>query len=129
MKISEKIKINLFLTCIVYLSLCFAVTAFAQEFVEGFEDVPVMNNLTQLPNDNLSFGNDESRLVEAYLSGKNTSFSKVAAFYAETLPQLGWKLKKQNSSALYFEREQERLDIVCEQKKPLLVRITLKSKD
>ena len=35
----------------------------------------------------------------------------------------------QDKKQLLFEREEERLNIVCEQKSPLLVRITLKSKN
>ena len=109
--------------------LCFAQITNAQEFIEGFEDIPIMSGLSQMPNDNISFGNDESRLVEAYLSGKKVVFEKVAAFYIETLPQLGWHLTIKNKNNLTFSRDEDILDIVCEQKKPLLVRITLKSKN
>jgi hypothetical protein len=88
-----------------------------------------MPGMSQLPNDNISFGNDESRFVEAYLSGRKTDFSAVAAFYEETLPQLGWHLTGRESGSLRFERDGERLDIVREKKRPLLIRITLKSKN
>ena len=36
----------------------------ASRFIEGLEDVPLMDGLKQLPNDTLSFGNEEGRLVE-----------------------------------------------------------------
>ncbi len=115
---------------IVFLFACsICNSSHAQEFIEGFEDLPVMNGMFQLQNDNISFGNEESRLVEAYLEGKGISFASVASFYRETLPQLGWNLINQDKKQLLFEREEERLNIVCEQKSPLLVRITLKSKN
>lgn len=112
--------------------LCFwlaAADAGGAEFIDGLEDLPAMPGMSQLPNDNISFGNDESRFVEAYLSGRKTDFSAVAAFYEETLPQLGWHLTGRESGSLRFERDGERLDIVREKKRPLLIRITLKSKN
>ena len=42
--------------------------AAAAEFVDGIEDVPVMNGMHQVQSNNISFGNDEIRFVEAYLS-------------------------------------------------------------
>ena len=112
--------------------LCFwlaAADAGGAEVIDGLEDLPAMPGMSQLPNDNISFGNDESRFVEAYLSGRKTDFSAVAAFYEETLPQLGWHLTGRESGSLRFERDGERLDIVREKKRPLLIRITLKSKN
>lgn len=129
MNLIRNIKQILSLCTVIVLTLCCVNLSFAQEFIEGFEDIPIMDGLEQLPNDNISFGNEESRLVEAYLNGKKTPFSAVVSFYAETLPQLGWKTENKNSKHISFEREQERLDIVCEQNNPLLVRITLKSKN
>ena len=129
MSVIGNIKKILSFYMVLALTVCGVCPSFAQEFIEGFEAIPVMDGLEQLPNDNISFGNEESRLVEAYLNGRKTPFSAVVSFYAETLPQLGWKIEKQNDKNISFEREQELLDIVCEQKKPLLVRITLKSKN
>ena len=103
--------------------------AAAAEFVDGIEDVPVMNGMHQVQSNNISFGNDEIRFVEAYLSGRKATFSSVAAFYEETLPQLGWHFIGRRNDSLHFERDAERLDIVRENKSPLLVRITLKSKE
>ena len=54
---------------------------------------------------------------------------KVCDFYKNTLPQLGWKFLSHDSAAVHFERETEVLDIVLEKNNPVLVRITLKSKD
>lgn len=98
-------------------------------FIEGMSDIPLMSGTTQVHNASISFGNDQSRFDEAYISAKRIDFAKVADFYKDTLPQLGWKFVKLQDDALRFERESEVLDIAMEKSKPLLVRFTLKSKD
>ena len=97
-------------------------------FVEGLEDLPVMEGLTQEPNDAISFGNEESRLVEAVLTGKKLTFSKVKTFYKNTLPQMGWTYQGMRENTIIFEREGEVVEISKENTDPLKVRITVKSK-
>lgn len=97
-------------------------------FIEGLEDVPLLKGLEQTQKDNISFGNEESRLVEAYFTSSKIGFAKVEKFYIETLPQLGWIYQGKRDNALLFDREGETLEIVKESTKPLLVRITVKSK-
>ena len=99
------------------------------EFVDGMVDVPLMDGLKQMHSASISFGNDESRFDEAYMTSNKIGFDKICEFYKNTLPQLGWKFLSHDSAALHFERETEVLDIVLEKNKPILVRITLKSKD
>ena len=60
---------------------------------------------------------------------KKNKFENISDFYKKTLPQLGWKFVSNKENALHFERDMEVLDIVLEKNKPLLVRVTLKSKD
>ena len=98
-------------------------------FIEGMSDIPLVDGAKQIHSANISFGNDQSRFDEAYISAKRIDFEKVADFYKGTLPQLGWKILGVQESALHFERESEILDIVLEKRNPLLVRFTLKSKD
>ncbi len=98
------------------------------EFVEGLEDIPMPDGLEQIENGSLNFGNEEIRLIETYLSSKNLSFEEVVKFYVDTLPQMGWMLKKQKNNKLMFEREGETLEISKESKNPLMVRLTVKSK-
>ena len=98
-------------------------------FIEGMSDIPLMEGTKQVHNASISFGNDQSRFDEAYISAKRIDFEKIAEFYKETLPQLGWKFVKTQDNALSFERESEVLDIAMEKRTPLLVRFTLKSKD
>ena len=98
-------------------------------FIEGLEDVPVMEGLEQIPHDSISFGNEESRLVEAILTSKKIKFKQVAQFYKNTLPQMGWTYQgSRGGKTLIFEREGEVIDISEEAANPLMVRLTVKSK-
>ncbi len=112
---------------LLFFTLVFPITGKA-EFVEGLEDIPIPEGLEQIENGSLNFGNEEIRLIETYLSSKNLSFDKVVSFYVETLPQMGWTLKKQKNNKLLFEREGETLEISKEAPNPLMVRLTVKSK-
>jgi hypothetical protein len=69
-------------------------TVFAQgtaagHFVPGFEDLPLMPGLEVLPEAGLVFDKPHGRIVETIVTGA-VRRSDVDAFYAETLPQLGW---------------------------------------
>lgn len=102
--------------------------ATAAPFIEGFEDIPIMKGLKQVQNDNISFGNEETRFVEAILTGSKVGFKSVEKFYTDTLPQLGWVFQGRRGDTLIFYRESESLEIVKESSKPLNVRITVKSR-
>lgn len=97
-------------------------------FIEGLEDVPVQEGLEQIENASLSFGNEEIRLVESYLTSQTLQFVKVAKFYKDTLPQMGWVLKKHIKNMVLFERDGETLELSEESANPLVVRLTVKSK-
>lgn len=101
----------------------------ADGFIDGLEDVPVMEGLQQLPNDAISFGNEESRLVEAILVSDNLKFAKVEKFYKDTLPQMGWIFQGKKNNHLLFYRDRESLEIIKLESKPLRIRITAKSKN
>ena len=98
-------------------------------FVEGLEDVPLPNDLTQIENASLSFGNEEIRLIENYLTSSSLNFVQVCRFYEETLPQIGWKKTKKGDGKIVFERDGEILEIGKESENPLVVRLTVKSKN
>lgn len=100
----------------------------AESFIEGMEDIPVPENMKQAQAENISFGNEETRLVEAYLYADFLPFTRPAKFYKDTLPQLGWILEDSNSEKLCFIRGSENLDITKESDKPLIIRVTLTGK-
>ncbi len=91
-----------------------AVAGIAQEapetgsvsFVTGVEDLPLMAGLDEDVEAGFWFDKPSGRIVEAVASGA-VNRRAVAAFYAETLPQLGWS----DLDPLKFEREGEVLQI------------------
>jgi hypothetical protein len=84
-------------------------------FVDGFEDLPLMPDLTQEPGSTSSFDSPYGRIVETYASGR-TDRAHVTYFYNETLPQLGWQPVLTQGSALTFRREGEDLSISITQR-------------
>jgi hypothetical protein len=58
-------------------------------FVSALEDVPLMPGLTELPDAAVRLDTAEGRIVVAWATGAIDEAS-IAAFYARTLPQLGW---------------------------------------
>jgi hypothetical protein len=64
--------------------------ALAQGFVAGTEDVPLMPGLQPVAGSALTFDKPQGRIVEAQASGPVTR-AAVNTFYAQTLPQLGWR--------------------------------------
>ncbi|MBI1777715.1 MAG: hypothetical protein HYR63_20440 [Proteobacteria bacterium] len=93
-------------------------------FVEGVEDLPLMDGLAALPDAGLSFDAPEGRIVVAYAKGQ-VSPETVIAFYASTLPQLGWQRLSERS----FQREKERLSLeITRDSQGLTVRFTLAPK-
>lgn len=122
---------NKIYTYFLILGLSFFGAAFpagATTFIEGLEDVPLMKGMTQIQKDSISFGNEESRFVEAYLTSTRVGFKAVEKFYTTTLPQLGWTYQGKRGNALIFYRESEVIEIVKEISQPLEVRITVKNK-
>ena len=76
----------------------------AEEFVAGTEDVPLMPGLRPQPNSDVVFDKPEGRIVEARAEGVTTR-EKVEAFYAASLPPLGWKPVGRDT----WQRDAERL--------------------
>ena len=113
--------------------LFFAITCFAffsarASFVEGLEDIPLPENVTQIENGSLSFDNEEIRFFESYLSAEKQNFGNIVKFYNDTLPQMGWQKKSSNKQKILFERDGESLEITMESTKPLILRLVVKSK-
>ncbi len=121
---------KIFLCIFVGLSIFFAnIQPVESAFVEGVEDIPLADGLSQIENGTLSFGNEEIRFVEVFCKALNTSFEKIAIFYSETLPQMGWEIEEKTKNRIIFEREGEFLEIVTETSDPLIIRLTVKSRN
>ncbi len=80
----------------------------ADIFVFGFEDLPLMNGLTQIQQESVLFDTPQGRIVQASATGMVTR-EAVLSFYRETLPQLGWNAMDDQT----YQREGEilRLEI------------------
>ncbi|MCP5366293.1 MAG: hypothetical protein H6907_00215 [Hyphomicrobiales bacterium] len=75
-------------------------------FVSGTEDLPLMPGLTEGGDGAMVFDSPTGRIVEVVATGAVTR-QAVLDFYAETLPQLGWRAGAPGR----FEREDEVLKL------------------
>ena len=116
--------IKILLSVFLFFVLIFNANA-GESFIDGMEDIPLAPNMMQIKSNNFAFGNEETRIIEAYLTSENLKESVVENFYLDTLPQLGWEFKGKSKNTLFFTREQEELDVHFEKAKLLLVRVTL----
>ena len=78
----------------------------AQDFVPGFEDLPLMPGLTPIAGSGHVFDSPTGRLVESHARGAVTR-ADVIAFYWESLVALGWS----ETGPGQFRRENEILRI------------------
>ena len=80
--------------------------ASAQNFVPGFEDLPLMRGLAPIAETGHFFDTPAGRLVESHATGAVTR-DEVVAFYRESLVALGWS----ETGPGQFRRENEILRI------------------
>ena len=80
--------------------------AAAEDFLAGFEDVPVMPGLAAVEDAGIAFDTPGGRIVESYATGPVTR-GAVLDFYGATLPQLGWTA----AGPGMFRREGETLSL------------------
>ncbi|MDR3440451.1 hypothetical protein [Telmatospirillum sp.] len=89
-------------------------------FLTELEDLPLAPGLAEAPGGVL-FDSPTGRIVEATAHGDTTA-EQVVAFYAQTLPELGWQKVGPSS----YRRDNEMLKIEVEARhRPLLVRFSL----
>ncbi len=75
-------------------------------YVADIADLPLMAELSEVPDAGVVFDKPSGRIVEAFAHGK-VDAARVRRFYRETLPQLGWE----RSGPDTFAREGEILQI------------------
>ena len=91
-----------------------------QDFVPGFEDLPLMPGLSGDPKGGVGMDTPSGRIVEAEAAGEVTARA-VRAFYNATLPQLGWTRAGRDA----WLREGERLTIDIDGDRSVSVRFTI----
>ena len=82
----------------------------SQEFVQGSEDIPLLEKMDKMFDEGLGFDSAAGSIMSSSYESK-IDLEKVRSFYAKTLPQMGWKLLKNDSKKSVFEREKEKLEI------------------
>ena len=75
-------------------------------FIDGFDDLPLMDGLEVIEGAGVLFDTPQGRIVERYATGALDA-AAVGGFYLATLPALGW----QPAGPLRFVREGEALSI------------------
>jgi hypothetical protein len=94
------------LTLLVPLLIATSSALAAGSYVPGTEDVPLMHGLAPVTEAAIVFDKPQGRIIEATANGA-VRRSDVVAFYAASLPQLGWH----DAGRQRFEREGERLSL------------------
>lgn len=82
-----------------------------QAFFETLYDVPVMEGIIEIPDMALTFDKPNGRIAQAGAQFDRLSKSKILSFYAQILPQLGWRRLSEGR----YSREGEDLVISFEQ--------------
>jgi hypothetical protein len=77
----------------------------AGRFVTGFDDLPLMPGMTEIPDTDVSFDTTAGRIVIAFVRTP-ADREKIKTFYQTTLAQLGWR----KHSEARFLREEEVLN-------------------
>lgn len=95
---------------------------FATDYVAEVDDLPLMPGLRQLLGAGLVFDKPAGRIVEVYAEGE-VKPEAVRAFYARSLPPLGWQVAGEAA----FRRDGEILLLeFVTRERPLLVRFSLR---
>jgi hypothetical protein len=89
-----------------------AAPAHAADFLKAIEDVPLPAGMTETPEPDI-FESNQGRIVRTSISG-NIPCNDAEAFYAKTLPALGWVLQpeKVEGVSMRLKRGNEQLTLV-----------------
>lgn len=86
-------------------------------FFETLYDVPVMAGLEEIKAEALLFDKPDGKIAFVKAASKTLSVSKITEFYAQTLPQMGWKKTKENQ----YVRGNEQLQIDVKSQNPFTI--------
>lgn len=82
----------------------------SEDFVQGSEDIPLLVGMEKINDDSLGFDSSSgSIMASSYKTAAD--IEKIKNFYLKTLPQMGWKLEKEEKHKLSFKRDKEKLEI------------------
>ena len=80
----------------------------AARFLSVMEEMPLMPGLVEVTDAAVTFDDPSGRIIEAFVAG-SVQVDAVRAFYAATLPQLGWA--RQANGEYRRDAEILRLDV------------------
>ncbi len=86
-------------------------------FFEALYDVPVMPGLEELKDQAMLFDKPDGRIASVMAASKNLNATEITRFYAESLPQLGWRKTAENQ----YVRGSDSLKMEVSKKPPLTV--------
>jgi hypothetical protein len=94
----------------IFCSAGFQSYAAETQFFESLYDVPIMPGLEELPEMAMSFDKPDGRISQAAAYSDTLKEDDIAAFYKQSLPQMGWDQKSQGT----YVRDGEELKISVE---------------
>lgn len=89
----------------------------ADHYFEALYDVPVMKGLEEVKGEAVLFDKPDGRIASVMAVSKDIAPAAVNAFYAGSLPQLGWQKTAENQ----YVRGKEQLTLEVSSKPPLTV--------
>lgn len=94
-----------------------AETARAPAFFEALYDVPIMPGLEEAKDQAMLFDKPDGRIASVVAASKTLAAADISRFYAESLPQLGWRKTAENQ----YVRGSDRLVMELVKKPPLTI--------
>jgi len=95
----------------------YAETAKAPAFFEALYDVPIMPGLEEARDQAMLFDKPDGRIASVVAASKTLAVADISRFYAESLPQLGWRKTAENQ----YVRGSDRLVMELVKKPPLTI--------
>ena len=80
------------------------------EFVKGSQDIPLLDGLGMASNGDLNFDSNSGSISNIDYN-TNIDLEEVQNFYLKTLPEMGWRLVKNDLNHSKFVRETESVEI------------------
>lgn len=87
-------------------TLCSSMVLAEQRYVNGIEDLPVPEGFVEQKDHTLIYDTLSGQVIEALYEGQST-LKDIKNYYADTLPELGWK----KVAMSLYEREDEQLQL------------------
>lgn len=89
----------------------------ADAYFEALYDVPIMKGLEEVKEQAMLFDKPGGRIASVVAVSKTVDPEEIQTFYAESLPQLGWKKTAENQ----YVRDEDRLALELVKRPPVTV--------